>query len=98
MNYWKEVVIEALIVDCIYRNIHEIDPARAVRDLCHWEQTIALDPLVSRDARKLIQLGADQGSTKDLEVAYLNGTISFDGGRKADGRPEQGYKTVDGDY
>jgi len=53
MNEWKEAVIEALIVDCIFRKEHEDDPMLAIRELCQWEQDVALDPAVSGEAVKL---------------------------------------------
>lgn len=52
-NRWKDAVIDALIVDCIYQKAHEDDPRKAINDMCLWEQQIALDPAVSSEAAKL---------------------------------------------
>ena len=51
---WKDVVIEELITCGIYTNEHESDPKRAVKDLIACEIAMALDPLVSLEARKLL--------------------------------------------
>ncbi len=51
---WKDVVIEELITCGIYTNKHESDPEKAVQDLLACEIARALDPLVSREARKLL--------------------------------------------
>jgi hypothetical protein len=53
-NPWKDVIIEALIVSCIYRNEHENDPRKALADLLAWEVAVALDPKVSKEARDLL--------------------------------------------
>lgn len=50
---WKDVVIEELITCGIYTNEHESNPEKAVKDLIACEIAMALDPLVSREARKL---------------------------------------------
>jgi|PlaIllAssembly_1097288.scaffolds.fasta_scaffold57489_2 hypothetical protein len=50
MNPWKEVIIEALIVDFILSAEHETDPKKALADLIAWETTVALDPRVSTEA------------------------------------------------
>lgn len=60
VNEWKEAVIEALIVDCIYRNDHENDPYGAIGELISWETKIALDPAVSSDAAALIERGRQE--------------------------------------
>ena len=52
-NEWKEVVIEELIVSHTYRNEHEANPRKALKDAIHWSVQIALDPAVSEDAQKL---------------------------------------------
>lgn len=48
-----EALMDALIVDCIYRVEHETNPRKAINDLCYWEQLIALDPAVCSEAEKL---------------------------------------------
>jgi hypothetical protein len=48
-----EALMDALIVDGIYRSEHELNPRRAIHDLCCWEQAVALDPAVSKEAQDL---------------------------------------------
>jgi hypothetical protein len=55
LQAWKDAVIDALVVDCIYTNEHETDPRQAIADLCAWEVKIALDPAVSEPVAKLHQ-------------------------------------------
>jgi hypothetical protein len=57
MNIWKEAVIDALVVAGIYQAKHDENPRLAIHDLIVWEQSIALDPLVSKEARDLIDRG-----------------------------------------
>lgn len=52
-NEWKEAVIEELIACCILTEADEGDPYAAVKKLCEWERTVALDPAVSEPAAKL---------------------------------------------
>ena len=54
---WREAVIERLIICCIYRSEHDLDPNLALRELIDWEVKIALDPDVSNRAQELINLG-----------------------------------------
>lgn len=49
---WKSAVIEALVVNCIYRNEHDDNPEKALADLVAWECKIALDSLASEEAAK----------------------------------------------
>lgn len=51
--HWKTAVLNGLIVAGIYRNDHEAAPVRALQDLISWENSVALDPLVSGRAREL---------------------------------------------
>jgi hypothetical protein len=53
-NPWKSAVIEALIVNHIFRVSHESDPVRALADLVDWECKVALDPAVSKEAQELV--------------------------------------------
>lgn len=56
-NPWQDAVVEALVVDCIYNESHDKDPDKAVRDLCHWEAVMALDPKISSEAKDLVDTG-----------------------------------------
>lgn len=58
---WKDAVIDALVVNCIYLAVHELDPKRAINDLICWENKIALDPQVSGEANRLIQAAFKAG-------------------------------------
>ena len=51
---FKDAVVDALVVGCIYTDEHDSNPRKAVSDLIAWETTIALDPSVSSDAAKLV--------------------------------------------
>ena len=55
---WKEAVINELVVAHIYQSKHDKDPRRALQDAISWNTDVALDPLVSKDAQKLIDQGA----------------------------------------
>lgn len=51
---WKRAVIDELMTCHIYTAAHENDPRKALQDLISWNVQVALDPLVSSDARALI--------------------------------------------
>lgn len=53
-NEWKHIIIEKLVVCGILRKEHETNPRLAVEDLLTWEVCVALDPVVSEDARRLL--------------------------------------------
>ena len=55
---WKEAVINELVVAHIYQAKHDTDPRQAIQDAISWNTSVALDPLVSSDAQKLIKQGA----------------------------------------
>lgn len=55
---WKQAVISELVVAHIYQAKHDTDPRRAIQDAISWNVDVALDPLVSKDAQKLIDRGA----------------------------------------
>lgn len=55
---WKQAVINELVVAHIYQAKHDTDPRRAIQDAISWNTDVALDPLVSSDAQKLIDRGA----------------------------------------
>lgn len=50
---WKDAILDACIVDWILTAEHETDPRKAVNDLLAWQQKIALDPAVSKEAHDL---------------------------------------------
>jgi len=50
---WRDAIIDALVIAHIYRAEHDDDPRKALHDLLAWEVSVALDPLVSADARAL---------------------------------------------
>lgn len=60
---WKRAIIDACVVDWIFTAEHESNPRKAVNDLLCWQQKIALDPAVSKDAHDL------HARIKELETA-----------------------------
>ena len=60
---WKSAVIDELITSWAITAEHETNPRKAVQDAISWEVQIALDPMVSSDAQKLI----DSGKAKHYE-------------------------------
>ena len=50
---WKEAVIDACVVSWVLKKEHENNPKLAVNDLCVWCHSVALDPVVSSDAKAL---------------------------------------------
>ena len=55
---WKQAVIDQLVIGHIYQAKHDNSPRQAIQDAISWNTDIALDPLVSKDAQKLIDQGA----------------------------------------
>lgn len=64
---WKEAVINELVVAHIYQAKHDTDPRQAIQDAISWHTSVALDPLVSTDAQKLIKQGAAVERAKALK-------------------------------
>ena len=64
---FREAVMDALVVSHIYVPEHDTNPRKAINDLICWEQKIALDPLVSSDARALIER-AVAGCAEDCAI------------------------------
>lgn len=64
---FRDAVIDALVVSHIYIPEHDTNPRKALNDLIRWEQKIALDPLVSSDARALIER-AVAGCAEDCAI------------------------------
>lgn len=56
-NDFKQVVIEELVSIGIYTNEHERNPQKALAEIIDWHVSVALDPLVSQQARELIERG-----------------------------------------
>jgi hypothetical protein len=50
IDEWKDAIIDACVVDWIFTTEHKTNPRKAVNDLLCWQQRIALDPAVSKDA------------------------------------------------
>jgi hypothetical protein len=73
LGEWKEAVIDATVVDWIFTKAHERDPRKAVNDLLAWQQQIALDPAVSKEAHEL------HGQIKDLKEAISTERIDHNG-------------------
>ena len=53
---WKTVLIEALLISHCYKNEHDQDARKALNDLLCWERSVALDPSVSEEARKFMDI------------------------------------------
>jgi len=50
---WKDAILDACVVDWVLTNEHQDNPRRAINDLLAWQQKIALDPAVSKEAHDL---------------------------------------------
>lgn len=72
-DYWKEAVIDQLIINWAFKKIHETDPRTAVHDLICTEVAIALDPLVSDEAVQLISQGME---VQDKRLRYVYSTLT----------------------
>lgn len=98
LERWRVAVTEALIVDCIYRKEHVSDPELAVRDLCEWEQKMALDPAISVEARQLrdtYKAERDQFYTK-LASLLRGGVVSLQLDEKDFAKVKKQWKEVSG--
>jgi hypothetical protein len=65
---FKEIVIDALVVNCIYRAEHETNPGMALADLIAWEQRCALDPAIISEAQALIDRGRERVKVVDQPI------------------------------
>jgi len=65
---FRDAVIDALVVSHIYIPEHDTNPRKALNDLIRWEQKIALDPLVSSDARALIERGRKEAEQENARL------------------------------
>lgn len=68
---WKDAIIDAAVVDWIYTAEHETNPRKAVNDLLCWQQTIALDPAISKPAHDLVE----RAERAEAELARAEQTI-----------------------
>lgn len=59
---FRQAVIDATVVDWVYKKEHDDDPRKAINDLCCMSAKIALDPAVSEEAAAL----------RDTYLAELN--------------------------
>lgn len=55
-NPWKAAVIDYLICRFLLNEENSKDPRQALHDIVSWEIQLALDPLVSERANKLLQM------------------------------------------
>lgn len=55
-NPWKAAVIDYLVCAFLLNKENSKDPRQALRDIVFWETQLALDPLVSERANKLLQM------------------------------------------
>jgi hypothetical protein len=67
---WKKAVIDQLVIAHIYQSKHDKDPRSALQDAISWNTDIALDPLVSSDAQKLIDQGAEQERKRCCSIIF----------------------------
>ena len=64
---WKQAVIDQLVVLHIYNDTHNDDPRKAIKDLVTYENSLALDPLVSERASELIEQGKKERDKELLD-------------------------------
>lgn len=57
---WREAVLNELIVAHIYTKEHDTNPRKAIQDAITWNCQVALDPVVSSDAQKLIAAAQEE--------------------------------------
>lgn len=75
LQQWKDVVEDALIVNGILTDANENDPQKALQDLISWEIMIALDPLVSEEARKLQESGNEEFKAIRFELQQCRNRV-----------------------
>ena len=71
-NPWRQVMIEEHILNCDLLKEHCTDPKKSLRDLIKWEVMVALDPVVSEDAQRLIELGRKQPDPQVLARTLIS--------------------------
>lgn len=57
-NRWKAAVMDYLVCTFTLNEKNAKDPEQAIHDIISWEVGIALDPLVSERARKLLEMNS----------------------------------------
>jgi hypothetical protein len=72
---FRDVVIGELLSNHIYTEGHETNAGNALHDAIMWNQTVALDPRVSEDARNLVEEG-ERRATAAI-VAWLRTLRSY---------------------
>lgn len=55
-NPWKAAIIDYLVCSFLLNEENSKDPRQALHDIVSWEIRLALDPLVSERANKLLQM------------------------------------------
>lgn len=61
VNPWRDAVLHELAVAHSLLSSHESNPRKAVQDAISWNVQVALDPLVSSDAKALMERGRREG-------------------------------------
>ena len=56
-NEWKEAVLDAMVINCSLPEGCIDDPRKAVSHLIKTEVNMALDPLISKAAQDLVDMG-----------------------------------------
>lgn len=75
LNEWREAVIDALVVGHIYQEKHKDNPKQAIADLIEWENTIALDPRVSKEAQTLVDKGREEAMDTAPTIRALKARV-----------------------
>jgi hypothetical protein len=70
---WRTAVIDALVVAGIYTKEHDSNPRKALHELICWENSVALDPRVSKEARALQEESQDARRLRELSEILVNG-------------------------
>lgn len=68
-NPWKAAIIGELVNCFLLTDEHVNDPKKAIRDAIAWNQKIALDPAVSKDAADLVEAGREQAEREVVDHA-----------------------------
>lgn len=68
INEWKEAITEACFIAHI--GWDDTNPFKSVNDLINWHIKMVLDPCVSEDAQRLIDIGSRQGYDKAINILH----------------------------
>jgi hypothetical protein len=82
---WKNAILDAAVVDWVYQAEHENNPRQVVNDLLCWQQKIALDPTISKEA-------AEWQRAVEKSAVLLNRLTPYAG---ETGQPEQPLDVLD---